>query len=162
MEETTTAIVYIWLAEQGVSEKEIRDILFSHTGAGNALFPVKVELKLRDEERRHIRVNGDILDPSFAIPEELNKFITGVTMKTHIRPGLRRLGRYRLGDAVLLTDEEVSQGREPCIRQYVSVRAPSLESLRNLYSCFRQGTIVPDKGEDWGWPQVEPSKSEPK
>ncbi|MDP2930693.1 MAG: hypothetical protein Q8N56_03770 [bacterium] len=141
-------MLYFWFkkgAEEGI--KALRQ---------QGLLGEKLEVKTDgDSGRKYISVYEDPSNPASEIPSIPEELIEKVTIKDyHIYQGFRTEGIYRHEGAVLMLKIHIEierdfkgGGMERLEWQDVSISAPSVETLKAIYTMVRQGKLKPE--EDW-------------
>ena len=97
--------------------------------------------------KKYVLVNEDICDPTAEIPDIPVNLIEKVTLREIIFTGLRTEGVYRLNGAEMVIRTTPLNGEYNGYCQSIHASAPSVESLKKIYTLVRQGKL--DPGENW-------------
>ena len=107
--------------------------------------------------QHYIEYREDPFDPTFAVEVLDDVFVEQYTMRPIIidNPGtFRTEGIYRHNDATLRCKLEMVTGSTggSYMRMNLSIVAPTFEAMKEIYSQFRLGQLLPE--ENWETPQI--------
>ena len=139
------------------------------------LFP-KIEVSTDNTWKDFIYIYEDLFNPTINIPDVPKEMVEKFTFEERISSNLRAEGIYRHGGAEMLIkivaevhdDSSIYPGTDLKweILQKISISAPSVASLKEIYTLMRQGKLSPV--ENWETnpvntlpvsPQVEKTKA---
>ncbi len=120
-----------------------------------------VNLKVESDERnggKYLNVYVDPMDPAMQMPAVPSKDVKAITYTDEYFVGFKPDGLYRTprASARIKTKKDLHtpnwDSKEDCsimkISQYISITAPSLKALREIYSKIRTGELK--AAEVWG------------
>ena len=113
--------------------------------------------------KKYILTYTEVSDPTSEIAEALGDLTERVTAKDRIVSGLRAEGVYRHNGATLTvkTGMHSYEGYSREVWQRVNISGPSVETVKAIYSLFRQGKLTPEENWGKGIPLTPPFVTDP-